>query len=143
MNYVEKYFSGATVLYLLYFLIGRFIVPRSHRKGIRLVKENKFKDEIIKFEASYKFFSKYQIVDKFRHLILGTSGSISFREMALCNIAYCFYTIGDLNNSQISYQKALEEFPKSDFAIFGLEIINNAIHEKSKQLKKGVKSAVY
>ena len=102
--------------YLTLSIAIRRLIPRHHRRGIRLLKDNKFDKARIEFEKSYEFFTRNAWVDNFRYLALLSSTRICYREMALLNIAYCYGQTGDGKRSKESYEKTLEEFPESEIA---------------------------
>lgn len=118
-----RYFSGANhaydviipalILYLSLALALRNGIAHAHHKGIKLTRQGNFRKAIPFFEKSYSFFSKHSWIDKWRYLTLFSSSSLSYREMALCNIAYCYFRSGDSLKSREYYEKAFMEFPES------------------------------
>jgi len=102
--------------YLTISVTLRRLIPRHHRRGIRLLKENKFDKARAEFEKSYEFFTRNAWVDDSRYLVLLSSTKICYREMALLNIAYCYGQAGDGKRSKDSYEQTLEEFPESEIA---------------------------
>lgn len=127
-----RYFSGANhaydviipalILYLSLALALRNGIAHAHRKGIKLTRQGNFRKAIPFFEKSYSFFSKHSWIDKWRYLTLFSSSSLSYREMALCNIAYCYFRSGDSLKSREYYEKAFMEFPESLLAKSSLEM---------------------
>lgn len=55
---------------------------------MRLAKQQAFREAIDKFQRSYGFLEKYPWLDKYRFITMLDSSARSYREMALCNIAY-------------------------------------------------------
>lgn len=50
---------------------------------------------------------------------------MSYREMALVNIAFAYSQIGNGERAKAYYQHALEEFPNSSMAIAALRLIES------------------
>jgi tetratricopeptide (TPR) repeat protein len=117
-------FWGA-LTYLLFSFGLRSIVPIKHRRGIKLTKQYKFAEAIPYFQQSADFFSRHNWVDKYRYLILLNSSKLSHREMAFCNIAFCYSQIGDGQKAKEYYQQTLKEYPENGMAIAGLNMLNS------------------
>ena len=98
-------------------------IPRDHHKGVSLLKQGRYEEAIPHFERSYAFFSLHRWLDDFRYLVLLSSSSISYREMALVNIAYIYALLGNGELSLQAYQRALAEFPRSILANSGLRML--------------------
>lgn len=113
--------AGSPLLYgaLVYIILAlalRRLVPRDHRRGIKLVKQEKFAEAISSFEKSVEFFRRNSWVDKFRYLTILSSSQMSFREMGLCNIAFCYHKIGEGAKAIEFYRRALDTYPESGLA---------------------------
>jgi len=118
-----------TWIYLLYALLVRCLLAKQHRKGIRLVKKGRFAEAIPEFEASYEFFKRNSWLDQWRYLTLLSSSAISYREMALCNIAYSYSQQGNGQAARDAYERALREYPNSSIATSALNIMRAATNE--------------
>src|SRR5205085_9239376 len=79
---------GAYLFYSL--IVGRLIIARHHRRGIRLVRQRLFAEAITAFEQSLEFFTRHAWVDRFRSITMLSAAGLSYREMALGNIAFCY-----------------------------------------------------
>lgn len=131
--FVLIYYFIGTASYILYgawtYLLlsfgGRAIVLRSHKKGMSSVKQGNFAGAIPHFQKSYDFFQTNGWIDKYRYLILSSS-KISFREMALNNIAFCYSQTGQGGLAEEYYLRTLREFPESGLATSALRMINSA-----------------
>ena len=99
---------------LKYFLI------KSHTNGMKLVKLSKFEEAISKFENSYLYFTQNNWIDKYRFITLLSASKISYKEMALCNIAFCYSQIGNVKKVIEFYKKTLVDYPESKIAQTGL-----------------------
>jgi tetratricopeptide (TPR) repeat protein len=114
------------IIYLAISFPLRFGIPHHHRKGIALFKQGAFAEAIPFFEKSYLFFKKYSWVDRYRYVTLLSSSQISYREMALLNIAFCHGQSGDGKKSRDYYEKTLYEFPDSEMAKASLQMFQSA-----------------
>ena len=117
-------------IYLVYSFGSRQIISSEHRKGMRLLRKHSFHDAIQCFEKSYAFFQRHPWVDKFRSVVLMSCSSMSYREMALINLAFCYVQIGNGEEAKKYYQQALQEFPKNGMANIALSFIQT--FEKNK-----------
>lgn len=118
------------VTYLVISQLLRRIVAKDHRKGMSKVKLEKFEDAIPHFEKSYEFFKTNDWVDKYRFLTLLSSGRMTYKEMALNNIAFCYGQIGDGKLSKEYYERTLDEFPNSGMAKAGLRLLNSMVNKE-------------
>jgi tetratricopeptide (TPR) repeat protein len=103
----------------------RYFVPKSHREGMKFTKQQDFEKAIDSFKKSFEFFTKYRWVDNNRYLTLLSSSRMCYREMALCNIAFCYSQIGKGTKAIEYYSLVLEEFPENGLAVSGLAILNS------------------
>ncbi len=124
LNLKDPPLFGA-ITYLTLSMSLRNLVPKSHREGLKLTKEHKFENAISKFEKSYEFFTENNWIDKYRFITLLSSSKMSYREMALCNIAFCYSQIGNGQKSIEYYKKTLKEFPENGLAQTGLKMLTS------------------
>jgi hypothetical protein len=113
--------------YLVYSAGSRKILTSHHRAGIRLVREQRFAEAIEKFQRSLLFFDKHRWIDRYRSIVLMSPSALSYREMALANIAFCYSQIGDGAHARQWYEACLAEFPQSGMAQVGLRIMDAAV----------------
>ena len=118
------------VTYLILFYILRALVPKDHRRGMKKVKIEDFENAIPDFEKSYEFFKSNDWIDKYRFIVLLNSTMISYKEMALNNIAFCYGQIGKGDKSKEYYERTLKEFPDSGLAKAGLRLLNSTNENK-------------
>jgi tetratricopeptide (TPR) repeat protein len=111
--------------YLVLSYILRTSIPKEHRNGMKKVKTENFESAIPNFERSYEFFQKHDWIDKFRFLVLLSSSRITYKEMALNNIAFCYGQIGQGDKSREFYKRTLKEYPDSGMAKAGLRLLNS------------------
>lgn len=117
-------YGAITYMGLSVFL--RTFVAKDHRDGMKLVRHHKFLEAISKFEKSVTFFTKNSWLDKYRFLTLLSSSKMTYKEMGLCNIAFCYSQTNNGQKAKEYYQQALTEFPESGLALAGLRMINSA-----------------
>jgi tetratricopeptide (TPR) repeat protein len=113
----------SAVVYLLYSFGSKSLLLRYHREGIRLSKLQAFREAIDKFQRSYEFLEKHPWLDKYRFIAMLDSSALSYREMALVNIAYSHVQLDENTSALKYYQRALQEFPESEMAQSGIEYI--------------------
>lgn len=113
---------GALTYMAISFVLRTFI-SKDHMEGVRLVKAQKFSEAIPFFERSYHFFSNNPWIDKYRFLTLLSSSRISYWEMALCNVAFCYSQVGEGKMAIEWYTRTLKEFPDSGLAQTALRML--------------------
>ena len=110
-------------IYLAYSIGSRRIITAAHRKGIRLSKQGEFRDAIEYYRRSHDFFTMHPWVDRYRSIVLMSCSAMSYREMALVNMGFCYGQIGDAQKAKECYQEALDTFPGSVIAASALKMI--------------------
>jgi hypothetical protein len=118
-------FLAAAVPYFLLSLILSRVIPTHHRAGMRLFKQERFAEAIPKFQESYSFFVKHPWLDRWRAIFLLSAGRISYREMALLNVAFCLAQSGQRTQSLAAYKRTLAEFPDSKMAQTAIRMIDD------------------
>lgn len=113
----------AVAAYLIISLVLRSIIPHNHRKGVSLYRAGKYPQAAGEFEKSYHFFSRHSWVDKYRFITLLSSSRMSYTEMALINMAFCYAQSGNAELSKRYYDKAFELYPDSEMAKSALNMI--------------------
>lgn len=108
---------------LVYSIGSRRLVLRAHRRGIRLTHEGEFAEAIQAHLESYDFFTQNAWIDRYRSVVLMSPAAMSYREMALCNVAYCYGQLGDGEKAEAFYRRALHEFPGSSLAQAALRML--------------------
>lgn len=121
---------GGVIVWGALVLLARRVFTKAHRKGIRLVKGGHFEEAIPHFAEGYAAMCRRPWVDKFRSLILGSASQWCYREMALCNQAFCYGQIGDGQKMRELYEKALAEFPGSILAATALRMVDSLTQKK-------------
>ena len=96
-------FGGFTYILLAWSL--RLILQRYHRKGMQLMRKKHFEKATAAFQNSYRFFTAYPWIDKYRCVTMFSSNAIPFQQMALNNLGICYLYMDKT-------EKALEVFEK-------------------------------
>ena len=123
---VTEPFIFGFISYFILLLSLRRLVPRNHSRGISLIKRKKFKEALEEFKKSYDFFKRNKWIDKYRHIVMLSSSRISYTEMDLLNIAFCYGQLGDGKKAKEFYEKTLLEFPDSEIAKVSLKMYEYA-----------------
>jgi len=113
----------AAIAYLIISLLLRSTIPRHHRRGMGLFKQERFAEAIPHFSKSYDFFMRHNWVDRWRALTMLSSSRISYKEMALLNVAFCLAQTGERERSIQEYRRVLTEFPGSKVAEAALKLL--------------------
>jgi hypothetical protein len=116
--------GGAVVI--AYVLTARALIARNHQRGMQLVRRHQFPDAIPAFQKSYEFFDRHLWIDHWRSLVLLSPSAVSYREMALLNIAFCHSQTGNGSKAVEVYQRTLQEFPGSGIATAALNMLESA-----------------
>lgn len=124
LNIGDPFIFGALTYLILSFGLKN-LLTEDHRQGINLTKQQKFADAIHHFEKSVSFFSQNAWVDKYRFLILLSASKMSYREMGLCNIAFCHTQTGNGLKAKEIYQRTLDDYPENGMAIAALNMSNS------------------
>jgi hypothetical protein len=115
----------SSLTYLVISFSLRTLLTKNFRQGIKLVKQQDFSSAIPFFEKSVNFFTKNRWIDKYRFITLLSSSKISYKEMGLCNIAFCYSQTGNGVKAKEYYERTLDEFPNSVIASTALKFINS------------------
>ena len=129
LGYSNSEIYGAFT-YLFLSTALRYFIPKNHRIGLSLTRSKQFEKAIPEYEKSYEFFSKNDWIDKYRFLTLMSSSKMNYKEMALCNIAFCYSQLGNGAKSIEYYQKTVEEFPENQIAQSALKMLGSASNIK-------------
>ena len=92
---------------------------------MQLVKKHEYAGAIQFFEASYRFFTDNSWIDKYRYITLLSSSAMDYREMALCNIAFCYSQIGEGPKARAYYQQVLKTYPDNGLAQTALRMMES------------------
>ena len=117
------------IAYLLYSYGSRYLVLRDHTAGIKATQAGDHARAIRHFQASYRFFSTYSWVDRWRPVLLMSASGASYREMALVNVGFCQAQLGQREQARESYARAATEFPGSPIATAALNLLGPSVEQ--------------
>ncbi|MBN2800216.1 MAG: tetratricopeptide repeat protein [Deltaproteobacteria bacterium] len=109
--------------YLLYSLALRVTVTRRHRAGIALIRRRRFHEAIPHFQASLAFMDRHPWLDRARSILLLSAAAMSFREMALINLGYCYTQLDQGEQAVAAYREALARNPDNGAALAALRFL--------------------
>lgn len=107
----SKPFIYGLATYTILSFILRTVVPRSHNKGVRLIKKEKYDDAIQCFQMSINFFNKNKLLDKFGFIFLLNSSTMTYEELGVCNIIYCLCQSGERTKAVELYRESIKRMP--------------------------------
>ena len=111
-------------LFLGHVFLSRLFITRNFHKAFKMLRRGEnHKTAIPLFEQSFTFFQTHQWVDDARAITLLSPAAMSYREMCLVNIAYCYSHLGDKDKAKHYYEKTIELFPNSSIASSALKMI--------------------
>jgi len=113
---VPHYILMGVSLYFLLSIYLKVLIPKWHRKGAFYLKKGELREAIICFQRSFDYFQKYSWIDQYRAFTLFSTSQLSYAEMALMNIIYCYEQLGDQKNAK-KYHKILQEkYPNNRYS---------------------------
>lgn len=118
-------FFIAAIVHLVFSGVMRSWLTRDHRAGIKRFRRGAFAEAAPLFEASHAAMVKRPWIDRFRWILLGSASTMSYREMALCNAAFCYSQVGDGARAVALYERALQAFPDSGLATASLKMLRS------------------
>jgi hypothetical protein len=118
-------FWGTAANLMIYFSL-QFGIPVNQRRGVFLMKRERFAEAVPHFLKSYEFFSRHKWLDSLRAITMFSSSRISYREMALLNLAFCLVQSGERQRAIQEYKRVLVEFPGSKIAEAALRFMEPA-----------------
>lgn len=122
MGFESYLFLGPLTYLTISQLVSRG-VPSDHRKGMQNVRAEAFEEAIPYFESSHAYFSKNTWIDDYRFITMLSHSKMSYREMALVNIAFCHTQIGRTQEAKEMYEDILVAYPDNTIAKTALRMI--------------------
>lgn len=120
---IDGIYIGSILFFILMVSLQR-LIPTSLIKGMKAIKKNDFKTALEFFNKSVDFFTQYDWVDKYRAITLLSAAKMSYREMSLCNIAFCYSQTNEGEKAKDLYEQILKEYPDNGIAYYSLNSIN-------------------
>ncbi len=115
--------AGA-LIYLAWSQIARRSLTVQHRKGIALVRRQRFADALPLFRASVAWFDAHAWVDQARWITLLSPSSMGYREMGRLNEGFCLAQLGRLDEAREVYRDVLRRWPENGMAIATLRVLD-------------------
>ena len=115
--------GGAT--YLLLTLVLRRLLAGANYRGMQLVRQQRFAEALPFFERSVAFFTAHRWVDTYRFVTILSAAGMDYKEMDLCNIAFCYGQLGQGLRAKAAYERVLQEYPNNGLAHAALNLINS------------------
>lgn len=112
---------GAGVL-ILYALVIRWRVTGDHRLALWHLMNHDYEQAIVRFEASFAYFSRHPLLDRLRYIVLLSPTGYRYREMAMTGLGYCHAQLGRVE-SRDWYEACLRDYPKNMFAVAALSLM--------------------
>jgi len=94
--------------YLVYSFGSRKLFLGDHRRGMQHIQQREFEEAIPDFKAGYSFFTRHSWLDRYRAITVLSPSAMSYREMALLNIAFAYGQLGEGAKSKEYYLRAKE-----------------------------------
>lgn len=120
---IDGIYIGSILFFILMVSLQR-LIPTSLLKGMKAIKKNDFKTALEFFNKSVDFFTQYDWVDKYRAITLLSAAKMSYREMSLCNMAFCYSQTNEAEKTKDLYEQILKEYPDNGIAYYSLNSIN-------------------
>jgi hypothetical protein len=96
--------------------IVRFIICRHHRSGVALTRSGRFHDAVQAFRRSAAFWHRWAWLDRLRGLLLGSSVSYPFGQLARYNQAYCYSRMGRDEEARDLLRALIQDAPQMPIA---------------------------
>ncbi|MEY4566074.1 MAG: hypothetical protein RLY14_1044 [Planctomycetota bacterium] len=117
--------AAGALLYVFTSLMLRKKLAKHHQQAIRHCANRQWGSAVEEYQQSLQFFASYPWVDRYRAVTMLSSG-LSYREMGLLGMGFCYGQLGKGNESFSSYRQCLDEFPDSQIAATALRLMESA-----------------
>lgn len=107
-------------------VLARFTVNRHHRRGMRLVKRERFTEAAEAFRQSIGFWERHPVLDRFRFLALLSPTLYAYLEMGRCNLAFSLAMVGQKDEAVKIYRQVREMNPDNGLAVAALRLAEEA-----------------
>ncbi|WP_157543820.1 tetratricopeptide repeat protein [Mucilaginibacter paludis] len=114
-----------SITYLLIIYLVRYFIPLSMRKGVSLIKHNKFDEAIPYFRRSVQFFTQYAWLDQYRSITILSSSRYTYKEMSMCNEAFSLSQINRGAEAKQIYEEVLAQYPQNNIAATALRMMES------------------
>lgn len=111
-HFVNALLLGVAVYIGWQVAAGSFLMV-NHVRGMKLMRKKDYPGAIEAFAQSEQFLIANPWIDKYRCLVLLSASGISYREMALYNIAMGYSALGNVTQTRKTLTHFLEVAPRS------------------------------
>lgn len=110
----QIFFVYAFFLYLaITYSIKYSMIPGSTFTGVKFLKKGQFEEALPFIEKDIEYYSSKPWIDKYRFLLMISSSALSFREMSLCNRAWCLLQTGRVKETIDQYESVIRHYPQN------------------------------
>ena len=88
------------------------------------MREDRYEEAIPFIDKDIAYFTQRSWIDRYRHLLMISSSPRTYRELCLCNKAWCLLQTGKVKESKELYENVLSEYPGNSVAATQLNTIN-------------------
>ncbi|MBS1660732.1 MAG: tetratricopeptide repeat protein [Bacteroidetes bacterium] len=120
LSIVYAFFLQLVVVYGLKFIF----IPGSSFTAWSRMRQEKYEEAVGYFQKDVEYYTKREWIDKYRAALMISWSTISYREIALCGMAYCLIQNGQVKEGKEVYEFVLKEYPESEAARRSLNAIN-------------------
>lgn len=131
-SWIHALLAGS-ITYLALAWTLRLTFQRHHRKGMKLMRANRFSEAADAFKNSFDFFQKHYLIDRFRFVTMFASSALSYKEMALNNLGICYLHINEDQEALNTFLKLAEINPKYPYISQTIDKIKMHINESQNQ----------
>jgi tetratricopeptide (TPR) repeat protein len=110
-------------IYLIWSRLAALLFLSHHRAGVQFLRVKAYPQAIQSFQQSDALFKASPWLDRHRWLTLLSPSSISYREMALNNLAYAYLQLGKGKEARAAYQTLVDEIPDGMMVESAREVI--------------------
>ncbi len=118
---------GGAAVFMIYRLAVRELLCRDHRQGVRLSRSGDFRGGLAAFQKSETLWARHPVLDRYRWLLLGSSGPYPFATLARYNQAYCLSRMNRVTEAMKIVQRVLQDDPKMGPALELKAMLENAL----------------
>jgi tetratricopeptide (TPR) repeat protein len=127
------FFMDAFILCLfINYTVKYSLIPNSTFTGGKLLRAGKFEEAIPFIQKDISYFTKRSWIDRFRFALMISSSSRSYKEISLCNMAYCLLQTGKIREAKELYESILAQYPENMVVKTQLKTIFNPSSNSSR-----------
>lgn len=128
--------AASAMFDVLYGLVGGLVpvvlaqvlrrtVVRQQYLAVKLMNKDMYKQALPYCEKALAFIERHPWVDRYRWVALMSPTKVSYREMAMSNLAGCYMQVGEAKKAIELWEKMQQEFPGSEFAARALRFVES------------------